>query len=60
MRSPDSVGLVIPLVNLVMNRDTYVMYEAGRLGQHQISLEEIPDLELFQLLDFMRRLGLDD
>lgn len=43
-----------------MNSDTYVMYEAGRLGRHQISLEEIPDLELFQLLDFLRRLGLDD
>lgn len=39
--------------------DTF-MYEAGLLGQHQISLEEIPDLELFQLLDFLRRLGLDD
>lgn len=60
MQSADSVGLMIPLVNLVMNSDTYVMYEAGRLGQHQISLEEIPDLELFQLLDFLRRLELDD
>lgn len=46
--------------HLLMNCDVITITRARSFVRHQISLEDVPRLDPLQILDLMKRLGLED